>query len=474
MRTFLRGKKTLLFLTLGLLIAIPAAALASDVATAVVDAEAPTGEVTVSQGNSGNFTINMSVSGKQDGTATFKVYRDWTLSGGSFSKTSTTADGYLTPETFNVPVRAAGADPTTFSTTGKVRVDSGQAAGGPFTLAFGAEEITNSNATGAKLSAGTSSNYKVTVQAATDPCASVVDPAAPVISATPNTPNGNDPWYTSIPTGISATSATNGATITYATEVNGGAKSAYSSTAPTLGQGTTVVYAKATSATCDKVTESSREFNVDTNAPTVDPAGVVNSTWRNTDLSQAFTASDGVSGLADAINDASFTLTASAESANASTPTVVSRTVSDVAGNSTTRSVSAKIDKTNPNVNCGSADANWHATDVSIACTASDVLSGLADNANDASFNLTTSVDANTETSNASTNSRNVLDNATNSTQAGPITGIKVDKRDPTFSDCTGGPFTQGSGSHTVSINATDNGSGVDNANSTLSGSVDT
>src|SRR5829696_9464338 len=225
MRTFLRGKKTLLFLTLGLLIAIPAAALASDVATAVVDAEAPTGEVTVSQGNSGNFTINMSVSGKQDGTATFKVYRDWTLSGGSFSKTSTTADGYLTPETFNVPVRAAGADPTTFSTTGKVRVDSGQAAGGPFTLAIGAEDITNTNATGAKLAAGAKSNYKVTVLS--DPCASVSAPAAPVISANPNTADGNSGWYKNVPTNVSAASATSGATIMYASEVNGGAKSAF-------------------------------------------------------------------------------------------------------------------------------------------------------------------------------------------------------------------------------------------------------
>jgi hypothetical protein len=89
---------------------------------------------------------------------------------------------------------------------------------------------------------------------------------------------------------------------------------------------------------------------VDTVDPDVNPADVVNTTWRNSDLSQTFTSTDATSGLADFTNDASFTLTASAESADADTPTVVSREVFDVAGNSTTRSVSAKIDLTSPSV----------------------------------------------------------------------------------------------------------------------------
>jgi|SRR5215216_6674714 len=357
MRTKIRSKISLLFVAFAALLALPAIALASAVDVAVVDVTAPTGSVSLSPGGEGTITINMSVSGKQEGTATFEVYRDWTLSGGTFTGSN--------PQEFTVPARAATDAATTFSTTGKVSVAAGEPAGTK-TLAVGAFDITNTNSTGAKLSAGTSSNYEVTVLS--DPCASVSAPAAPVITATPNTEDGNGGWYKTVPTDVSATSATSGATIMYATEVNGGAKSDFSSTAPTLGQGTTVVYAKATSATCNKVSTSSRTFMVDSIAPVVDPANVVNNTWRNTDLSQAFTANDGThgSGLADA-NDASFTLTASAESANASTPTVVSKTVSDVAGNSTTRSVSAKIDLTDPSLG-NIVDNNAASSNV---CTAS-------------------------------------------------------------------------------------------------------
>jgi hypothetical protein len=89
-----------------------------------------------------------------------------------------------------------------------------------------------------------------------------------------------------------------------------------------------------------------------------------------------------------------------------------------------------KIDTTNPTVNCGSADGAWHANDVSIACTASDGPAGLA-NSTDASFTLSTNVPANTETSNASTGSRTILDNAGNSSTAGPIPNNKVDKKGP-------------------------------------------
>ncbi len=99
--------------------------------------------------------------------------------------------------------------------------------------------------------------------------------------------------------------------------------------------------------------------SVDTLAPSVTPDNVVNTTWRNTDLSQAFEASDGGSGLADS-TDANFTLTASEEStknaAGEVVATSVSKTVADVAGNSTAREVSAFIDRTNPSV--GVTDSN--------------------------------------------------------------------------------------------------------------------
>jgi aqualysin 1 len=88
------------------------------------------------------------------------------------------------------------------------------------------------------------------------------------------------------------------------------------------------------------------------------------------------------------------------------------------------------IDATKPTVSCSAADAAWHEEDVSIPCTASDDGSGLAD-PSDASFSLSTTVAEGTETDNASTGSRTVVDAAGNSVTAGPVTGIKVDKKAP-------------------------------------------
>jgi uncharacterized delta-60 repeat protein len=90
-------------------------------------------------------------------------------------------------------------------------------------------------------------------------------------------------------------------------------------------------------------------------------------------------------------------------------------------------------DTTSPTVECGSADGAWHAADVSIACTASDAESGLADPA-DASFSLSTNVAVGMEEANASTNSRQVCDNAGNCATAGPISGNMVDKKGPAIS----------------------------------------
>jgi hypothetical protein len=87
-------------------------------------------------------------------------------------------------------------------------------------------------------------------------------------------------------------------------------------------------------------------------------------------------------------------------------------------------------DATPPTVTCASPDGLWHATDVSLLCTATEDGSGLA-NPVDASFTLSTNVAAGSETSNASTNSRVVCDVAGNCVTAGPVGGNKVDKRAP-------------------------------------------
>ncbi len=51
-------------------------AVASSVATSVVDTTAPTGEVSLEAGQSASIQINMTVTGAQDGNATFQINRD--------------------------------------------------------------------------------------------------------------------------------------------------------------------------------------------------------------------------------------------------------------------------------------------------------------------------------------------------------------------------------------------------------------
>ncbi len=123
-----------------------------------------------------------------------------------------------------------------------------------------------------------------------------------------------------------------------------------------------------------------------------------------------------------------------------------------------------------PIVNCGSPDGLWHATDVSIHCTSSDSLSGLANSAN-ASFNLTTSVPAGTETAAAFTNTRTVFDVAGNSTPAGPIGPNMVDKTNPviTITQPTATNYTHSS-TLTLNYTVTDTGSGVGTVTPTMNG----
>jgi hypothetical protein len=146
------------------------------------------------------------------------------------------------------------------------------------------------------------------------------------------------------------------------------------------------------------------------------------------------------------------------------TATIAADAAHDGAGNgnnaSTSTNNSVVYDHTPPVVACGASDGAWHATDVSIACTASDATSGLR-NAGDASFNLTTNVAANTETSMALTNSRTVSDNAGNSADAGPIGGNKVDKKAPQVALTCPANLVILNATANANWTATDGGSGV-------------
>lgn len=115
---------------------------------------------------------------------------------------------------------------------------------------------------------------------------------------------------------------------------------------------------------------------IDMTNPVISGDDVANTTWRNTDLAVSFTAFDALSDLRTA-SDASFTLTAANES-TATTPTTVSKTVTDQAGNTTTRTVSARIDKTAPTVTCDSGQVYKlnQSSPTNVTASVTDNLSG--------------------------------------------------------------------------------------------------
>jgi hypothetical protein len=205
--------------------------------------------------------------------------------------------------------------------------------------------------------------------------------------------------------------------------------------------------------------------------------------WNNTNVTVTFTSTDNAGGTG--VKEIHFTLTGAQSGSNIVSGGSTSVTITaegtttvtffgvDKAGNQEVpNTVTVKIDLTPPSVTCGSPDGLWHANDVAIPCTASDSLSGLA-NGGDASFNLTTSVPAGTETASAFTNSRTVFDVAGNSTSQGPIGPNMVDKKPPTI--VINQPMaTQYVHSATLTLNysVTDGGSGVATFTPTMNGST--
>ena len=199
---------------------------------------------------------------------------------------------------------------------------------------------------------------------------------------------------------------------------------------------------------------------IDYDAPVISGADIADPVWRNTDLTGSFTASDALSGLASS-SDSSFDLTASDESADASTPTVVSKTVEDRAGNETRRSVSAFIDRTDPSISGDDIeDTTWRKTPLSAHFTAEDTLSGLFD-LTDSSFDLTAS-DESADASTPTVVSKTVKDKAGN--DASRSVSAFIDLSEPDISGSDEADSTWRNGSFSRSFTASDRLSGLANA----------
>jgi hypothetical protein len=327
----------------------PALVLASDVDVAVVDVTTPTSAVTLAPGASGSITINMSVTGNQSGTATFEVYRNWTLSGGTFTGSN--------PQEFAVAPRAGGDPATTLSTTGTVTVAAGQSSG-TFTLAVGAFDITNTNTSGAKLAAGDSSSYSVTVTAP-------ADTTPPVITPTVVGTVGTNGWYTS--------------DVTVSWSVVDGQSSISSSSgcdSTTVDADTPGVTFTCSATSAGGTDSKSVTITRDATAPTISGSAspaANGAGWNKTDVTVSFSCGDGTSGVASCGPNTTLTDDGADQS--------VMGTAVDGAGNTSTATVSGiDIDKTAPVVSVtGVANgATYTLGSVPLAgCSTSDALSGV-------------------------------------------------------------------------------------------------
>jgi Big-like domain-containing protein len=220
--------------------------------------------------------------------------------------------------------------------------------------------------------AGNTSTASVTVN---------IDLTKPVTTASITGTLGNNGWYKAPGPAVLTLTATDnlsGVAVTNYT-VNGGATQTYTGPVTFLDGKYTVLY-WSTDRAGNVEAQKSISFKVDetppteieTLSPTPDSYG-----WNNTSVTVSFTCSDAMSGLATAC-PASVSLTL--EGAKQ----VVSGTVSDNAGNSTTVSKAVNIDETRPSTTSSISgtmgNSGWYkaGSPVVLTLTATDNLSGVA------------------------------------------------------------------------------------------------
>ena len=377
-------------------------AMASTVdATSVVDATGPAGSVTLAPGGSENIEITFTVTGNQAAENSFSVYRDWTLSGGTFVGSN--------KQTFTVPARAGGDPATVFETTGKVSVAQGQASGGPFTLTVSPIDVVQASGSGGKLEAGASATYRVTV--------ANVDSTPPVVTPTITGTQGSNGWYTSnVSVSWAVSDAQSAVTIMSGCATTSSPDSFTSESA--VGHISSCTARSAGGQTVESVT-----VKIDKTAPTgvtLTPSGTSGSNgWFTSDVGVTTSGADTVSG---ATCTAVQTLTA-----ETSGTTVNGSCTNDAGLTSNASPLTVKIDKTGPSaslaVTNGTAGTNgWYTSDVTVTASGSDSVSGTPT----CTAPVTLSTDtAGTEVNGSCTNAAGLT------TSASPLT-VKLDKSNPT------------------------------------------
>lgn len=201
---------------------------------------------------------------------------------------------------------------------------------------------------------------------------------------------------------------------------------------------------------------------IDRKAPAVS-CGSADGNWHDVNVGVTCSAGDGGSLLATD-SPSSFVLSTDVqtgtETSNAATQP---RTICDTVGNCTTAGPIGghKVDMKNPIYLCSTPPNAWQGTNVTLTCTAEDGGSGLA-TPSLASFNLVTSVSAGQETDAAATGAQVLTDAVGNTVTAGPVTGIKVDRKIPTVT--CGAPDGEWHAQDvSISCTASDGGSGLAN-----------
>jgi len=480
MWTKLRGNFRLLFMMCAMLLAIPAVALASDAnVTSVVDVTTPNGAVTLQAGQSENITINMTVTGNQVGDSTFEVNRDWQLqSNGTFVGSN--------PKEFSVGPQSGGTT-TPFSTTGTVSVASGVAAGGPHALKVGVFDITNTNTTGAKLVAGSSATYSVTVASPPPPSDTTAPTVTAIASKDANPTNAAsvrwDVTFSENVTGVGTSDFSLANTGLTSPSISGvtGSGANYVVTADTgSGNGTLGLNLVDDDTIVDGANNklggtgtgtgnlTGEVYTIDKTKPeitasaTTQPGGAAYTagTWTNKDVAVSFSCLDSGGSDIDQNTVAGDTLTTSGADQSVTNTGTCTDKAGNVANSATFSNID--IDKVAPTVTLGAATGTsgtngWYTSVVTQTFNASDALSGLA---GPASF--TKSSGATEEGSNVNIASGVVYDNAGNtaSTSAGPF---KIDLTDP-VANCDSAPSGWSGSDVSINCQASDAVSGLANA----------